>query len=40
MLDGALEVINDSAFDTCDEALTDGEDPIEINAEVLEQLLP
>ncbi|NCJ06213.1 hypothetical protein GS597_06710 [Synechococcales cyanobacterium C] len=39
MLDGALEVINDVAFEICDESLTDGEDLIKINAEVLEQLL-
>ncbi|PZO60801.1 MAG: hypothetical protein DCF15_01435 [Phormidesmis priestleyi] len=40
LLDGALEVINDTAFDVCDEPLTDGEDPINLDTDVLEQLLP
>lgn len=40
MLDGALEVINDAAFETCDDPLTDGEDPIELDPDVLQQLLP
>lgn len=39
LLDGALEVINDAAFDICEEVLTDGEEPIKIDAEVLEHLL-
>jgi uncharacterized tellurite resistance protein B-like protein len=39
LLDGALEVINEAAFDTCDEPLTDGDDLIEIDTDVLEQLL-
>jgi uncharacterized tellurite resistance protein B-like protein len=39
MLDGALEVINELAFDTCDDPLTGGDDPIEIDTDVLEQLL-
>lgn len=39
MLDGALEVINEAAFDACDEPLTDGDDPISIDTDVLEQLL-
>lgn len=39
LLDGALEVINDAAFDICDEALTDGDDPIEIDTDVLAQML-
>ncbi len=38
MLDGALENINDVAFEQCDEALAEGEDPIEINPEVFEEL--
>jgi hypothetical protein len=38
MLDGALEHINEAAFDTFDVALTGGEDPIEINPEFLEKL--
>ena len=40
LLDGALEVINDTAFDVCNEPLTDGEDPIDLDTDVLEQLLP
>lgn len=40
MLDGALEVINDAAFETCDDPLTDGDDPIELDPDVLQQLLP
>ena len=39
MLDGALELINDAAFEACEDALTEGEDPVEINVEVLCQLL-
>ncbi|WP_204138291.1 TerB N-terminal domain-containing protein [Halomicronema sp. CCY15110] len=39
LLDGALEVINEVAFDACDDPLTDGEDLIEIDTDVLEQLL-
>ena len=38
MLDGALEHINEAALDTCDAPLTEGDDPIEINQEVLEAL--
>jgi uncharacterized tellurite resistance protein B-like protein len=39
MLDGALEVINEAAFDRCDEAITEGDDPIEVNSDVLRELL-
>jgi len=39
MLDGALEVINEAAFEAGDEPLTDGDDLIEIDTDVLEQLL-
>lgn len=39
MLDGALEVINEVAFDACDDPLTDGDDPIAIDTDVLEQLM-
>lgn len=39
MLDGALEVINEAAFDRCEEAVTEGDDPIEVNADVLRELL-
>ena len=38
MLDGALEHINDMAFEHCDMPVTEGEDPVEINAEILEKL--
>ncbi|MBD2068264.1 TerB N-terminal domain-containing protein [Leptolyngbya sp. FACHB-671] len=39
MLDGALEVINEAAFDRCDEAVTEGDDPVEVNSDVLRKLL-
>jgi TerB-C domain len=39
LLDGALELINEAAFDRCDEALTEGEDPLEVNLNVLQELL-
>jgi uncharacterized tellurite resistance protein B-like protein len=35
MLDGALERINEASFDAHDLPLTEGDDPIEVNAEVL-----
>lgn len=38
MLDGALEHINEAVLDAFDAPLTEGEDPIEINHEVLEAL--
>lgn len=38
MLDGALERINDAAFDHYDQALCEGDDPIDINPEVKERL--
>jgi len=38
MLDGALERINEASFDAHDLPLTEGDDPIEVNAEVLEKL--
>lgn len=38
MLDGALERINDASFDVHDVALAEGEDPIEINQELLEKV--
>lgn len=38
MLDGALEHINEAVLDAFDTPLTEGEDPIEINHEVLEVL--
>jgi uncharacterized tellurite resistance protein B-like protein len=39
MLDGALEVINEAAFDRCDEAVIEGDDPFEVNSDVLQELL-
>lgn len=39
LLDGALELINEAAFDRCDEALTEGEDPLEVNPNVLQELM-
>lgn len=38
MLDGALEHINEAAFDAYDSPLTEGEGPITVNIEVLEKL--
>lgn len=38
MLDGALERINDMAFDRFDMPISEGDDPIEINPDVLEEL--
>lgn len=38
MLDGTLEHINDAAFEAFDAPLTEGDDPIEINREVVEAL--
>lgn len=40
MLDGALEVINDATLELYDEALTDGDNPIEINSDLSAELLP
>lgn len=38
MLDGALEQINGMAFDRFDMPVTEGEDPFEINPEIMEKL--
>lgn len=38
MLDGALEQINDAAFDAFDIPATEGDGPVEINPELLEKL--
>ena len=38
MLDGALEHINEAALDNFDAPLVDGDDPVEINQEILEKL--
>ncbi len=39
MLDGALEVINEAAFDRHDEPVTEGHDSIEVNTDVLREML-
>lgn len=38
MLDGALELINDFAFNKWNEALVEGDDPIELNTELAREL--
>ena len=38
MLDGALELINEAAFDAYDMPLTEGEDPLDVNAELMEKV--
>lgn len=38
MLDGAMEQINEAAFDAFDEPLCEGDDPISVNTELLEKL--
>ena len=38
MLDGALEHINEAAFDTHGMALFEGDDPVTVNAEILEKV--
>ncbi|MNN83618.1 hypothetical protein D3C81_2006820 [compost metagenome] len=38
MLDGALELINEMAFEHFDMPVTEGEDPFEINPDIMEKL--
>jgi len=38
MLDGALEQVNEACFDRFDLSLTDGDDPITLNVEILEKI--
>jgi hypothetical protein len=38
MLDGALEHINDMAFEHFDMPITEGEDPLEINPDIMGKL--
>ena len=38
MLDGALEKVNEAAYDAHDEPLTEGDDPVTVNREILEKL--
>ncbi|HEY8502296.1 MAG TPA: tellurite resistance TerB C-terminal domain-containing protein, partial [Solirubrobacterales bacterium] len=39
LVDGALEVINNAAFEHCDAPFSEGDDPIEINREVAKEML-
>jgi uncharacterized tellurite resistance protein B-like protein len=39
MLDGALERINDAAFDKLGGQITEGEDPVEVNRDILEKVI-
>jgi hypothetical protein len=39
MLDGALEQINEAAFDFFDEAFIEGDDPIDLNLVLLKDIL-
>ena len=38
--DGALETLNEEAFSQCGEPLFDGDDPVEIDHEVLQEMVP
>jgi hypothetical protein len=38
MLDGAMEQINEAAFEAFDEPLFEGEDPISVNTQLLEKI--
>jgi hypothetical protein len=38
MLDGALEQLNEAAYDNYDIPFTEGDDPFEVSAEILEKL--
>ncbi len=40
LVDGALEALNNAAFELCDAPLSEGDNPIEIDAEVAEEMLP
>lgn len=37
--DGAIDVLNDAAFDAADEPLCEGQDPIEINLDIVKDML-
>lgn len=39
MIDGALEAVNDAAFELCDAPFAEGDDPIEIDEEVAKEML-
>jgi TerB-C domain len=38
MPDGALDVLNEAAIEKCGEPLLEGDDPIEVNKRVLEEM--
>ncbi|MGG1948261.1 TerB N-terminal domain-containing protein [Trinickia sp. NRRL B-1857] len=38
MLDGAIEQVNEAALDHWDELITDGDDPVEVNRELVQRL--
>ncbi len=40
MLDGALETVNEAAFEACGEPLHEGEDPVEVYPEIIEEMSP
>jgi hypothetical protein len=37
--DGALDFINDAAYEICDEPLCDGDDPILVEMEVVKEIV-
>ena len=37
--DGALDLLNEAAFEICEEPLLEGNDPIEVNAEVAQEMI-
>lgn len=39
LVDGALEEVNNAAFDLCDAPFVEGDDPIEVHVEVAEEML-
>lgn len=39
LVDGAIEVVNEAAYERCDEPLCDGEDPVAVDHEVLRRML-
>jgi hypothetical protein len=38
--DGALETLNEAAFEAVGEPVCEGSDPIEINRDAIEEMLP
>ena len=39
MPDGALEIVNEAAFDLAGEPVTEGSDPVEVNTDVVKEIL-